>query len=61
METADCTEFYGQFDSVYVPIITYGASYGFAFRQLPEQSNSEDVSLSVPGRACEHLSVVTFD
>ena len=44
-----CAEFYGQFDLVYVPVdFKFCASYGFAFRQLPEQSNSEDVSLSMP-------------
>ena len=37
------------------------ASCGFAFCQLPEQSNSEDVSLSMPGHAWQDVSLVICD
>ena len=40
-----------------------GASYGFAFVNFinTDQSNSEDVSFSMPGRACQDVSVVIYD
>ena len=42
----------GHFNFVYVPVdFKYCASYGFAFCKLPEQSHSEDVSLSISGDA----------